>query len=284
MKNRTPLVSIVIPVKDQEKTIRKCIDSLLNLDYPEYEIIIVDNNSKDKSPTLVKRYKNRKIRLLFERKPGSYSARNKGIQIAKGEIIAFSDGDCVIDKNWLKFLVQPFKDKRVGGVGGKIDVYKPKNKFELYCSKFHHLNEMYIKEKNPFLLTANVAYKKKILEDINLFDGNLYSGGDVDVSWKVMKLGYRLYFEPKAIVSHIYEETPFKMFKKSFYRGKYRALINIRHKTPYEKENKRHITSLKQMIKKYPLNWIIYRTARDFSFHLGFFYGWIIFKYLNSNL
>lgn len=279
MKKKVPFVSVVVPVKNQEKTIGKSIDSLLNLDYSKYEIIIVDNNSIDNSPNIIQEYKNKKIKLLLEQKPGAYNARNKGIQTAKGEIIAFTDGDCIVDKNWLKFLVQPFKDKRIGGVGGKIKAYKPKTKFELYCNKFHHSNEKHIKNKKPFILTSNASYRKRILKKIGLFDGSLHSGGDVDVSWKTTNLGYKLHFEPKAIVSHIYEETLPDMFRKSFWRGKYRALVEIKHKIPNKKMKiMRHVYSLVYMIREYPLNWVFYHKAIRSAFDLGVFYNQIIWK------
>lgn len=272
MKNRPVFVSIIVPVKNQSMTIRKCIDSLLKLNYPKYEIIIVDNGSKDNSSVIVRRYKNKKIKLLFEQKPGAYNARNKGIRVARGSIIAFTDGDCVVHKDWLKFLVQPFKNIEICGVGGKVGVYQPKNEFELYCNKFYHLNELYIRKS--YLITANVAYRKKVLEEAGLFDGELPSGGDVDMSWKTIKLGYKLCFEPRAFVAHIYKETPIEMFKKFFWHGKYQALLNIKYGLPpKKKENRKYMTSLKQMFRKYPLKWILYRIIQDVSFHFGLFYG-----------
>lgn len=97
-------ISIVVPVYNAEKYIEMCIEALLSQSYPQekYEIIMVDNNSTDRSFEIMKRYHN--IQLLSENKQGSYAARNCGIHKAIGSIIAFTDADCIPDRNWLESI------------------------------------------------------------------------------------------------------------------------------------------------------------------------------------
>ena len=104
-----PLVSVIVPVYNRGEAIGKCIKSLLAQEYPKkkLEIIIVDNNSNDKTKDTIKKYP---VKYLLEKEKGSYAARNKGIEHAKGEIIAFTDSDCIADKQWVSCLAEGFED------------------------------------------------------------------------------------------------------------------------------------------------------------------------------
>ena len=97
---RTPFVSVIVPVLNSEKTIERCITSLLDQDYPmdKYEIIFVDNGSTDHTLKILNNF-NKNIKILKEPIESSYRARNKGIMNTKGDIIAFTDSDCVADYN-----------------------------------------------------------------------------------------------------------------------------------------------------------------------------------------
>lgn len=97
-------VSVIIPLFNVEKYVEQCIDALLGQDYPEdrYEIIGVDNNSTDRTAELVSGYP--RVRFIKERKTGAYAARNSGISAAKGKIIAFTDGDCVPQRDWISCI------------------------------------------------------------------------------------------------------------------------------------------------------------------------------------
>jgi len=120
--DKYPRVSIIVPVLNRRESIGLCVESLLALDYPSYEIIIVDNGSTDKSRDVVSKYP---VKLVIETEKGPYYARNDGISIADGEIIAFTDSDCVVDRNWLKNLMRNYMHEEIGGVGGQILSYKP---------------------------------------------------------------------------------------------------------------------------------------------------------------
>jgi len=102
-----PFITVIIPFFNAEQYIEKCIQSLLAQSYSQdsYEIIMINNNSTDASSAIVQRYP--EITALEEKKQGSYAARNLGILRAKGEIIAFTDSDCVPHVDWLQHIPKP---------------------------------------------------------------------------------------------------------------------------------------------------------------------------------
>jgi glycosyltransferase involved in cell wall biosynthesis len=233
-------VSVVVPVYNGERTIEECIKSLLNLEYPKekYEIIVVDNNSADNTVEIVKKYP---VRLLHEKKQGPYAARNLGIKNAKGEIVAFTDADCIADKGWLRQLIKNFKGATIAGVGGEILSYNPKTLVERYSDKSgilsqkSFLNSKFRGLKMPFIATANAAYKKGILNEIGLFDDSFLIGGDVDLAWRVLLKGYRIVYAPKALIYHKHRTTPYALFKQFFGYGDEHAKLFKVHKALFTK-------------------------------------------------
>ena len=112
-----PLISVIIPVKNQAALLSLCLDSLRQLDYPKekIEIIVVDGLSTDDTRDVAQRYK---TKLVTNEKQVVVSGRNRGFEESKGELIAFTDADCIFDPAWLKNSIKYFDKDKVGGVGG----------------------------------------------------------------------------------------------------------------------------------------------------------------------
>ena len=213
-----PSVTIVVPVYQGEKCIGECIESLLDLDYPKEktEIIIVDNNSTDKTINIVKKYP---VKCMVETKRGACCARNTGYRNASYEFIAFTDSDCIVDRNWLREPVKHFKVEKVGGCGGHLEPTPPKNIIEEYVIYKDILSqERALKRERvsfPFLITANAIYRRKALDEVNGFDENFTVGGeDADLTWRINWSGYKIEFEPKAIVYHKHRTTLVSLLKQ----------------------------------------------------------------------
>lgn len=213
-----PTISIVIPVYNGQRTIRFCLDSIRACDYPRelLEVIVVDNNSKDETPELIKQ-EYPWVKLCFERhKQGPHQATNTGLRAATHEIIVFTDADCYVAPDWLRKLVAPFADPEVVGVGGKIDAYTPESPVEEFLrERFAGANCLRMAEGFPAsLLTGNSAYRAEAIRQVGAFNDNLYTGAEVDLAWRVQwQTGQRAVYAPDAVVYHKFDSRLKRLFR-----------------------------------------------------------------------
>ncbi len=206
-----PTVSVIIPVYNGERTLAICLESLLNQNYPRdsYEIIVVENGSTDRTAAIAQSYQ---VRLLHSAERGPSAARNLGIASSHAEIIAFTDADCIAHVDWLRELVQPYSDARVGGVAGEILAYKHDelNIIENFLDEFPPLQN-FMKgevEFRPYLFTANASYRRDILQKLNGFNTSLFTAEDVDLSWRVQIITeFNVCYAPQAIIYHHHRST-----------------------------------------------------------------------------
>jgi glycosyltransferase involved in cell wall biosynthesis len=199
-------VSVVVPVRDGAATIGPCIESLLAQTYPKNltEIIVVDNGSTDSTPSVVARYP---VTLLFE--TGlltSYAARNRGIANATGQVIAFTDADCVATADWLLQLIAPFDDPTVGAVLGAVDDASPASLAEEFAARIRPFATPTCRGLKS-LLTANAAIRAQVLRDLGSFDERLPTGGDVDLGWRLQQRSPLRIVESPARVIHRHRST-----------------------------------------------------------------------------
>lgn len=202
--------TVIVPVLNGRHTIRQCMDSLLQLEYPPslLEIIVVDNGSKDDTPQIVRDYP---VRLLYEReKRDSYAARNAGVSHAGGDILAFTDADCIVSKEWLKLGTAPFLQEDVGCVAGGIEGYFPESTIERFLVRRNYMSQT-LTLSHPFLpfpQTANALYRREIFDKLGGFRENLISGGDADLAWRMqIETSYQLVYVEDARVYHHHRST-----------------------------------------------------------------------------
>jgi glycosyltransferase involved in cell wall biosynthesis len=215
-----PSVSVIVPVYNAERTLEDCMDSVLELDYPREskELIFVDNSSTDGTAEILRRSPG-ESRILFERKRGPAAARNKGIMNSMGDVIAFTDSDCVVDKDWLRKIVMPLQNEGVGIVGGRILATRPCNKVEEFGETIHDHGKAINEYKPPYVMTMNWASRRSVLNEVGLFDERFIRGQDVDLSWRIFQKGYRLVYEPEAVVRHRNERTLSGLFREGYVHG-----------------------------------------------------------------
>jgi len=201
-------ISVIVPVYNEEKNIGLLLKRLLNLNFPKdkFEIIVVDNNSKDNTPEIIKKYK---VIYLNEIKQSSYAARNKGIKKAKSNILAFIDGDCIPDKNWLKNAIKHFIEEEVDIIAGNIIVSDSINVNNSITNLYQliTLNERNkYSEKEGRCSGGNLIAKKEVFNNIGYFEERLISGGDGEWTKRATNHGFKLKYYNDVKVYHPLEE------------------------------------------------------------------------------
>ena len=201
-----PFLSVIIPTYNENDLLKLCLDNLCkqSLSLDKYEIIIVNNSLTSSPEILVNGYKN--ARLLYEDKKGSYAARNKGIHNAKGEILAFTDADCIPSFNWLENGVSSLiNTENCGIVGGNVELFYHNPSYltmaELYEQSFAFNQKSYI-ENIHFSVTANLFTYKNVFDKVGLFDNSLQSSGDLEWGNRVYSAGLKLVYSDQAVIKH----------------------------------------------------------------------------------
>lgn len=241
---KIPFVSIICPVKNAERTIDTTMQYLLNVDYPrdKMEIILADGGSNDGTIDIIKRWQEKYqfiklVEVKNSKSPGF--ARNAALKIATGDFILFTDADCAPHKDWIHKILAPFfKDPKIGLVGGEIFTLRTdsSNDVESYCEQVKFLtignrvgmqaggyypdvkkylpSEVNGSQTCPFFATANAAISKKALDSIGRKFWDEITAEDVDFSLRIMQKGYKIFFEPSAIVDHMHRATPEQFYKQ----------------------------------------------------------------------
>jgi glycosyltransferase involved in cell wall biosynthesis len=227
-----PFISIIIPVKNFERTIEKTFEYLLAVDYPhdKWEIVIADGGSTDSTIDIIKDWQKKYSFIKLVHVPNSPSpgyARNKALDIIKGEYVFFTDADCAPCRDWINQMLEVFKrDERIGAVGGEVYTLRvdPDNLVELWCQHFRFnmvaprygfIKEGYFptlpEDPDPsevgghrayFFGTCNVAYRRKAMEGARFWDNP--TGEDMNFSFTHQRKGWRFYFLPSAKVDHMH--------------------------------------------------------------------------------
>lgn len=240
------LISVIICTHNRCESLRDALESLLgqrgNGNF-QYEVIVVDNNSVDMTKEVVMSFKKRfeeRLRYLFEPRQGKPYALNKGIKVAKGDIIAFTDDDVAVDKRWLKTINQTFAKYNCMAMGGRvlpIRSFKPPPWIQvrgLYrilaaVTSFDRGKQIkHLKYGDYPPIGANFAFRNIAFKKYGLFDTNLgYRGGgliggeDNEFSNRLLKNSESFMYIPDAVVYHSVDE---RKFKKSFCRKWYFSL------------------------------------------------------------
>ncbi|MEM6812608.1 MAG: glycosyltransferase, partial [Pseudomonadota bacterium] len=221
-----PFVSVIIPVFNDSKRLVTCLTALSNQSYGQenYEVIVADNGSTDDISSAAKEFS---VTLVSEKKPGSYAARNKGLSVAKGEILAFTDADCIPREDWVETGVKKvLESQNCGLIAGRIDVIlkDPENPsiIEFFDSATAFPQKHFI-EADKFGATANIFTTKKVIKNVGGFNSELKSNGDREWGNRVHKAGYALIYDHSLCVRHPARH------KFSQIRKKYARLIGGQH-------------------------------------------------------
>jgi glycosyltransferase involved in cell wall biosynthesis len=232
-----PFVSIIIPTYNDWQRLALCLNSLAKQSYDQssFEIIVVNNNAKDSQPIDLVLPIN--CKLLTEGKPGSYAARNAALKIADGEIIGFTDSDCIIDKDWIRNAVAIFeKDSSTDRIGGAIEIFfkaERPTKVELHDKIFAFPQESCV--KGGYAVTGNMYSRRTVFDAIGLFDDTLMSGGDYQWGMLAQKNNFKIVFGRDVIVNHPARDSLKELVTKERRIGKGQANFTQFQKTGTKK-------------------------------------------------
>ncbi len=228
---RFPKVSVVVATYQGERTLGACLDSLQRLDYPNYEVILVDDGSTDSTPQVVMAHPGVRY-FRHEKNLGLSVARNTGIAAATGEIIAFTDSDCRADSEWLYYLVSDLLNSEFAGMGGP-NLLPPEDSIvasAVMASPGGPAHVMLTDRQAEHIPGCNMAFYKWALSQIGGFDPIFHKAGDdVDICWRLQQAGLKIGFSPSAFVWHYRRSTVADYLKQQHGYGEAEALLVRKH-------------------------------------------------------
>ena len=246
MIKQFPLVSVVIPVKNEAGILKRCLGSLKRMDYPpeRLEIIVADGMSGDDSKAVALSCG---ARVVTNERELVVSGRNRGFESAKGDLVAFTDADCVFDAKWIGNSLKYFDDENVGGVGGLTLPPEDSSSFEkaidcifsmaeFFHSTAHRKKTEGVKEAED-IPGCNAIYRREALDKAMPVKEGLLTAEDVWMNFCIRQAGYKLVFAPDVILWHYRRNSPGK-FLRQIYRfaigraqigRENRRLLNIFH-------------------------------------------------------
>ena len=235
-----PTISVVICTYNRSQSLRQILSSLVKMEVPgdlSWEVIVVDNNSSDDTRDVVREFASAyplDIRYLFEGKQGLSNARNKGLEAAAGDIVAYLDDDVIVDGNWLSAVQKAFNDSACMGMGGRIKLH------------LTHSKPDWLQESGPYAVAGvlgafdrgqearairippfggNMAFRKaafqghgKFRPDLGLAGSSRMLGEDTEFCTRLITAGEKVVYSPDAVVYHAVDE---KRLTKRYLRSRY---------------------------------------------------------------
>ena len=221
-----PPISVVICTRDRTDLLKGALEAILALDYPDREIIVIDNApSNNSTAELVARLP---VRYVKEERPGLDWARNRGIAEASHEIIAFTDDDVRPDRGWLRGIAAGFVDPTIMAVSGLVAPAELETEAQiqyefgyggmlqyLHCFKVDgsNLTAQKLLWASAYGVGANMAFRRQVFEDVGNFDPALDVGtptrgaGDIEMFHRILAKGYSTFYEPTAFVWHVHRRS-----------------------------------------------------------------------------
>ncbi len=228
-----PRISVVVCTFNGARTLDDCLQGLFELEYPDYEVIVVDDGSRDASATIASRYP---CRLYRTENRGLSSARNTGLEAATGEIVAYIDDDARPDPHWLMYLAARFLDSEHVGVGGP-NIAPPGDGPIAECvanAPGGPVHVLLTDEEAEHIPGCNMAFRKARLEAVGGFDPRFRAAGDdVDICWRLRERGWTLGFSPGAVVWHHRRNSVRAYWKQQQGYGKAEALLESKWPEKY---------------------------------------------------
>jgi O-antigen biosynthesis protein len=228
--SRYPRVSVVVCAYNAERTMEACLASLEVLNYPNYEVIVVNDGSRDRTLEISERFPY--CRIISQENKGLSVARNVGAEAATGEIVAYTDSDCVSDPDWLTYLVGKMVDGNLSACGGP-NFPPPEDSLvpaAVAVSPGGPTHVLISDEVAEHIAGCNRAFRRDALLELGGFDPQYRAAGDdVDICWRFQDAGYTIGFSAAAVVWHFRRNTVKAYLNQQRGYGKAEALVYAKH-------------------------------------------------------
>lgn len=226
-----PRVTVVVPARNAARTIGACLSALGRQRYPagRFEVLVVDDGSRDGTGEVAAR---RGVRLLRINGRGPAAARNAGARAASGDLVLFTDADCQPDPDWVPRMVAPFEDPAVVATKG---VYRTEQTTLIARFVQAEYEEKYRRMAGfptiDFVDTYAAAYRRDVFLQAGGFDERYTQAAneDLDLSYRLAELGYRMVFVADAVVVHRHPDTVISYARRKFKVGYWKPLLHRDH-------------------------------------------------------
>jgi cellulose synthase/poly-beta-1,6-N-acetylglucosamine synthase-like glycosyltransferase len=218
-------VSIIIPVKNEASLLKNCLESILNLDYPKnkIEVIIADGMSTDNTAEVARKYG---AKVVLNEKQTVSPGRNVAFKHATGEIVAFTDADCIVDKNWIKNALKYFAGSKVACVGGPNLTPPDEGDFGkavgfVFNQSLFAAGSIHAREINEIMSVrsipgCNAIYRREALDKVMPIDESLLTCDDTELNQRLIDIGYKLLYTPDVFVWHYRRSNPKRLFRQMY--------------------------------------------------------------------
>lgn len=215
------LISIIITVRNEERNLPSLLDSLVTQKQP-IEIVIVDSLSDDRTAEIAENYaKLHDFVKVYKHGGTRGESRNYGAQLAKGDALAFIDGDCIAHHLWIKEFRKSLENGDI--IAGKT--------INIGTKSFEDLDrvELYYKGFDLTFPSCNLIYKQKVFEKINGFDPWFRTAEDIDLNYRAVDKGAKIVYNQNAVVYHRTRSNLLGFFKQAFWNGFGRKQLTLKH-------------------------------------------------------
>ncbi len=229
-----PKVSVVVCTRNGSRTLDECLASLTTLRYPSYEILVVDDGSTDATAEIAARFP--AVKYFVQGHAGLSAARNLGARAARGDIIAYTDDDCVADEDWLFHLVSAMREQCVAAIGGP-NIAPATDGWVAHCvaagpgNPSHVMLDDRLAEHVP---GCNMAVRRDVLLGVGGFDPRFHAAGDdVDFCWRLRDAGFEIGYSPAAMVFHHRRATLGAFLRQQRGYGRAEGMLSLKHRSRF---------------------------------------------------
>jgi len=223
--------SVIVPAFNAEVILTACLEALLDQSTPieYYEVIVVDDGSTDNTS---KRAQQFNVKSIYQINQGPAAARNRGAREARGEILLFTDSDCIPDRRWIQQMTLPFENPEVVGVKGAYKTHQNRLTARFAQAEFEDRYDR-LQSQSPIDMidTYSAAFRKDIFQEMGGFDESfpVANNEDTDLSYRLVAAGHKLVFNREAFVYHTHPDTLLKYLRIKFWRGYWRMVVYGRY-------------------------------------------------------